>query len=423
MQNPTDQAEATVPEETVSNDSPNWNRTVAVRRKAAKRTSPFELTAEELHLVSSSSPAEDLPARKKLRLEEPLPTTTDEAAKKAASPDVAVGLPPATADNADVNADLVTDTQPTAGATQATGHWSSEEDATLTSAVVNTPMKKWGKEYKTDWDAVTALVPARTQKQCYDRWKDVLDPSINPATGCMGKWTPDEDSKLKDAVHLHGGKNWKKIAALVPGRTKNQCRSRWHNASRPSHILTTGSASKWAEHEDKKLKDAVLTHSGKNWGAIAALVPGRTKKQCGNRWHNALKPSITLTTGNAGIWAEDEDKKLKDAVLTHGGKDWAAIAALVPDRTKAQCYDRWYNAFKPSIAVDAGRTGKWIEDEVTKLKDAVLTHGDKNWKKIAALVPGRKEKQCCKKWRDVDPNRSTVRKKSAGTLKVAPALG
>jgi hypothetical protein len=35
---------------------------------------------------------------------------------------------------------------------------------------------------------------------------------------------------------------------------------------------------KWAEDEDIKLKDAVETHGGNNWGAIAALVPGRTKR-------------------------------------------------------------------------------------------------------------------------------------------------
>jgi hypothetical protein len=34
---------------------------------------------------------------------------------------------------------------------------------------------------------------------------------------------------------------------------------------------------------DIKLKNAVQTHGCKDWGAVAALVPGRTKKQCYNR--------------------------------------------------------------------------------------------------------------------------------------------
>jgi hypothetical protein len=82
MQTPTAQAEpeTSIPTETtVTNNDPNWKRTVKIRRKAAKRTLPFDLTAEELTLVPSSSlpQAEDIPAaRKKPRLEEPLPTTT-----------------------------------------------------------------------------------------------------------------------------------------------------------------------------------------------------------------------------------------------------------------------------------------------------------------------------------------------------------
>jgi hypothetical protein len=302
MQNHTDQAEASTPTENGS----NINRTVAERRKAAKRSNPFDLTAEELHLVPQE--AEDLPARKKARLEEAFPTTTDEAAGKAVAPDVSVRLPPAAAGNDDANADLVTDTQPNARATTVTRRrWTSEEDAKLTSAVTNTPMKKWGKEYKINWDTIAALIPGRTGTQCREKWNHVLDHNIVRATGCKGRWTADED------------------------------------------------------------------------------------------------------------------KKLKETVQTHGGKDWAAVAALVPSRTKSQCQNRWYRVLDPSITLTNGRTGKWAEDEVTKLKDAVLTHGGKNWKKIAALVPDRTIYQCCNKWKDMERNRSTVREKASGTLKKAPA--
>jgi hypothetical protein len=128
---------------------------------------------------------EDNPAaRKRRRLEEPLPTTTDEAARKTASPDLSVGLPlPATADGNDADADPVSDTQPAARKTaptdvsvalpppvvdnddanvdsmtdetaRATGRWTTDQDAKLICAVANTSKKKWGNDYKTDWDAV-----------------------------------------------------------------------------------------------------------------------------------------------------------------------------------------------------------------------------------------------------------------------------
>jgi hypothetical protein len=105
-----------------------------------------------------------------------------------------------------------------------------------------------------------------------------------------------------------------------------------------------------------------------------------------------------------GTWAEEEDIKLKDAVETHGGKNWKEITAFVPGRTKRQCYRRWNNVLDPSIDRTNERLGKWAEDEDIKLKDAVQMHGDKDWKEVAALVRGRTSSQCCSRWRDMKPN-------------------
>jgi hypothetical protein len=405
--NPTEEDEASVPTEPVPDDPHSSGGAFMLRRRAAKRTVPWDLAAEELDLLSPPPQAVDIPARKKPRLEEPLPTTTDQAARKAASPDVSEGLPPPVVDDDnDANADPVTDTQPNAEATPATGSWTLQEDAKLISAVANTSKKKRGKEYTKDWAAIAELVPGRTKNQCRDRWKDVLDPDIDRANRITATWTEDENSKLKDAVQMHGGKNWAAIAALVTGRTRIQCRDRWKDAFDPNIDQVNGRKGKWSDDEDSKLKDAVQTHGGKNWAAITALVPGRTKKQCRNRWKDRLDPNIDQANGRKGNkWAEHEDTKLKEAVQTHGGKNWAAIAALVTGRTKMQCSARWRNALVVNIDPTAARTGKWSEDEDSKLKDAVQTHGGKNWGAITALVPGRTRDQCRCRWRDaLDPD-------------------
>jgi hypothetical protein len=60
----------------------------------------------------------------------------------------------------------VADTKPNSGATRAIGRWILEEDAKLTGAVANTSKMWWGKEYKTDWVAIAALIPGRTKRQC-----------------------------------------------------------------------------------------------------------------------------------------------------------------------------------------------------------------------------------------------------------------
>jgi hypothetical protein len=133
--------------------------------------------------------------------------------------------------------------------------------------------------------------------------------------------------------------------------------------------------------------------------AIIALVLGRTRVQCKNRWHDVLDRSIYRANGRrTGKWTKDEDLKLKNSVQTHGGKDWVAISALVPGRTIRQCYTRWQNALKPSIALATGRTGKWTEDEDFELKNSLRMHGGKDWAAIAALVPGRTLRQCWTRW-------------------------
>jgi myb proto-oncogene protein len=263
----------------------------------------------------------------------------------------------------------------------------------------------WGNDFEVDWDAIAALVPGRTTSQCKNRWKNGLDPIIDRTTRRTGTWTEDEDTKLKDSVERHSGQNWGEIAELVPGRTRAQCHYRWHSTLDPSIDRTPpGRWAKWTEEEDSKLKDAVKTHGGKDWGAIAALVPGRTRNQCRSRWRDVLDPNIDQANGRTGKWTEDEDSKLKDAVKRYGGKNWKEIAALVPGRTKVQCHSRWQNTLNLSIDRANGRTGKWGEDEDSKLKDSVQMHGSKDWAEIAALVPGRVESQCRSRWQSLRRN-------------------
>jgi hypothetical protein len=82
-------------------------------------------------------------------------------------------------------------------------------------------VEKYGKEC---WVAVATLVPAgRTSEQCRRRLVRNLDPANEKN---VGKWTPEEDAKLTEAVQKPGN-NWITVATLVPGRMHKQCRQRW----------------------------------------------------------------------------------------------------------------------------------------------------------------------------------------------------
>jgi hypothetical protein len=146
----------------------------------------------------------------------------------------------------------------------------------------------------------------------------------------------------------------------------------------------------WTSEADAQLADAVTKH-GNNWIAIAAIIPGRNNKECRQRWAKSLDPSLDRKTGK---WTTEEGAKLIEAVKKCG-KDWAAVAALVPDRTRVQCRQRWIFSADPSIDRVIGKC-KWTLEEDAKLIDAVKKCG-KDWATVAALVPGRTNEQCRKK--------------------------
>jgi hypothetical protein len=97
----------------------------------------------------------------------------------------------------------------------------------------------------------------------------------------------------------------------------------------------------------------------------------------------------------------EEDSTLVDAV-TEFGKNWAEVAALVPGRTNVQCRRRWVD----SLVLDIN-TDKWTVEEDAPLTEAVWKHGN-NWAEVAVMVPGRTKNQCRRGWVDsLDPDINT----------------
>ncbi|KAJ0397689.1 hypothetical protein P43SY_002395 [Pythium insidiosum] len=143
------------------------------------------------------------------------------------------------------------------------------------------------------------------------------------------RWTKEEDDALRQAVENHKEKNWKAIAAQVPGRNHTQCLQRWTKVLAPG--LVKGH---WSPHEDELLK-RLVAGGNKNWGEVAAKIPGRTSKQCRERWHNHLDPNIVR-----GAYTPEEDRIILEAQARLGNR-WSVIAAMLPGRTEDAVKIRW----------------------------------------------------------------------------------
>jgi len=141
------------------------------------------------------------------------------------------------------------------------GAWSPEEDTQMLDAV---------KEYGTDWKKISTRVEGRTAKQCRDRYKLKLDPSIN-----HGPWTPEEDKMLLK-YHADLGRQWTKIAKLMPGRTENSVKSRYAS-------LLRSKTKEWTEQDDLLMRQ--LRSQNVSFQEIAEKhLPHRSEHAVKKRW-------------------------------------------------------------------------------------------------------------------------------------------
>ena len=93
------------------------------------------------------------------------------------------------------------------------------------------------------------------------------------------KFSDEEDKRLKELVSVYGAKNWDKIAELIPGRTGRQCRDRYRNYLIPGFFN-----GQWTREEDDLLRRK-FEELGPKWARMTHYFNGRSANALKNRWN------------------------------------------------------------------------------------------------------------------------------------------
>ena len=100
-------------------------------------------------------------------------------------------------------------------------------------------------------------------------------------------WNTEEDQQLIELVQIHGPQQWNSIAVQLDNRTGKQCRERWHNQLDPS-LKRLG----WSNAEEWILF-ILQRRSANKWAEFVNYLYGRSDNAIKNYWNTALNHRIT----------------------------------------------------------------------------------------------------------------------------------
>lgn len=184
-------------------------------------------------------------------------------------------------------------------------------------------------------------------------------------------WSDQEDQLLRSLVIADREKNWSRVASRlnISGRDGDACLQRWQ------YLVESEGARKvrgrWTAEEDDHLASLVHEHGTRNWRAVASHLPGRLPKQCRERWHNQLDPTVRKDGLSAEEW-----KILHEAHAKYGNK-WAEIVKVLPGRTANHVKNQWNTMIRRRES-ETSKKRKWGDVSVNASHSCDATATDSN---------------------------------------------